>query len=89
MKFFAEQLQKHKGTKVVIICAKYQYWGIIADCNPDTLELAQAVAVEVSGSAQSSAAETIDNIGTSIIIALGAIEICYWPKWVNNKLPSE
>lgn len=82
-------LEKHIGEKVVMICARYQYWGILSEVNERTLVLAKAVAVESSGSAQGEAPQDIDNIGTSIIIMLDAVECLYWPKWVNNTLPSE
>lgn len=85
----ARILEKYIGEKIVIIAARYQYWGRLAEVNPDVLVLAQAVAVEVSGPAQSENPQTIDPIGTSIFIPLGATECYYFPKWVNNDLPGD
>jgi len=82
-------LSKHIGEKVVLICARYQYWGILSEVDEQSIVLANAVAVESSGSAQGDAPQTIDPIGSSIILMIGAVECFYWPKWVNNKLPGE
>jgi len=85
----ATLLKKHVGEKVVIICARYQYWGVLSEVNDEAIVLAKAVAVESSGSAQADKPQTTDPIGSSIIVMLGAIETFYWPKWVNNSLPGE
>lgn len=85
----AEALEKHVGEKIVVIAARYQYWGILSEIGSEYIIIANAVSVQSGGSAQAEAPQTIDNIGTSIIISLPAVETFYWPKWVNNQLPSE
>ena len=84
-----ESLSKHIGEKVVLICARYQYWGVLSEISENSLVLANTVVVESSGSAQGDAPQTVDPIGSSIVVMLGAVECFYWPKWVNNPLPGE
>lgn len=86
---FADVMRQYVGTKVVLICARYQYWGVVSLVTDDSLILANPVAVEASGSAQDNNPATIDPIGTSIVIKHDAIEVVYRPKWVDNALPGE
>ena len=86
---FSNVLSKYIGQKVVIIAARYQYWGVLSHVGPDCLILAKTVVVERSGPALGDAPDVKDTIGSSVILSLGACELLYLPKWVSNPLPGE
>lgn len=86
---FSEMVRRYMGEKIVVICARYQYWGIVSEVGKNALILANPVAVQNSGSAQAENPDSIDAINTSIIISYFAIELIYQPKWCFNKLPNE
>jgi hypothetical protein len=87
-KNFSELMRNnYLGQQIVLIAARYQYWGIVSKVTDDCIVLAQAVAVQRSGSAQDDKPDTIDVIGSSIIIKHDAIELVFFPKWVGNPLP--
>lgn len=87
-KNFSELMRNnYLGQKIVLIAARYQYWGVLSKVTDDCIVLAQAVAVQRSGSAQDDQPDTIDVIGSSIVIKNDAIELVFFPKWVNMPLP--
>jgi hypothetical protein len=89
MKSFSEVLKKFVGQKIAVICARYQYRGILSIVAEDCIVIANATAVETSGISSAAAPQVEDNIGSSIVIKNDAIELVYQPNWCNAKLPSE
>lgn len=88
MSKLANSCEKYKGQQIAVLCARYQYRGVLAEVNEDHLILANATAVEVSGPARRDTPETEDAILSSIIISYGAIEIVYQPLWALAPLPN-
>lgn len=86
---FAKTMDKYKDKKVVLICARYQYWGTVAEIGEDHLVMSTPTAVEQSGRATGTAPASVDPIPESIVIKFDAIEILYRPAWVENKPPHE
>lgn len=88
-KFWHQVARLSLGEKVAVLCARYQYRGILAEVGEDYLNIAQAVAVEVSGRSMSRQATTEDVIGSTVTIMSAAIEIIYKPQWAEAPLPGE
>ena len=86
---FNAAAEKFIGQKVAVLCARYQYRGILSEVLKDCIVLANATSIEISGPSQSAAPQIEDSIGSSIFIKNDAIEILYQPKWAMAKLPSE
>jgi hypothetical protein len=86
---FASVANEFKGQKVAVICARYQYRGILSKVTHDCIVLANSTSVETSGNSQQPAPQTEDNIGSSVVIKNDAIEILYQPHWCFAPLPSE
>lgn len=76
-----EYLESLVGQPAAVLCARYQYRGTVSAVSDDSVVLANAFAVEVSGQSSAERAETEDEIGGSICIALGAVELIYQPNW--------
>jgi small nuclear ribonucleoprotein (snRNP)-like protein len=89
MSKFFETADKFRGQKVAVICARYQYRGILSSVDEDHLVLANATAIETSGPCSAAAPQTEDNIGGAVVIKTDAIEILYQPNWVHAPLPGE
>ena len=77
----AQVAQQFLGQPVAVLCARYNYRGILSHVGEDCLVLAQARAVETSGASSQETPNTEDPIGSSVIISLGAVEIIYQPRW--------
>ena len=77
------------GQKVAVICARYQYRGILSEIGQDYLILAHATSVETSGPSAAERPSQEDIIGGSITISTDAVELFYQPNWVNAPLPGE
>lgn len=77
------------GQKCAVLAARYQYRGIMSQVTDTRITLANACAVEVSGTSNSAQPQTEDPIGTSIHISMSAIEIVYQPNWCFALLPGE
>lgn len=86
---FSEVCNKKMGERVAVLCARYQYRGVLTEVYDDCLVLANATCVEVSGIAQGERPNTEDAVGGSITIKTDAIELFYQPNWVNAPLPGE
>jgi len=84
-----ERLKEFTGQKIALICARYQYRGVLTEVADDHCMLANATSVEVSGPCNRERPQTEDPIDGSIMIMLGAVELIYQPRWVNAPLPSE
>jgi hypothetical protein len=89
MSRFSEVAEKFVGQKVAVMCARYQYRGVLSEVNDDCLILSNATSVEISGASQSEHPQTEDAIGGSVVIKSDAVEILYQPPWCNAKLPGE
>ena len=79
-------LQEYIGSHVAVLCARFNYMGILSSVGQGYLILAQAHAVEESGPSNNDAPVTADNIGSSIIISFAAVEIVFQPNWVFSLL---
>ena len=75
-------LQDYLGQPVAVLCARFNYRGILSKVTDDCLILAQARAVESSGASSSDRPNSEDPIGSSVIISLNAVELVYQPNWV-------
>lgn len=82
-------IEMHKGEKVAVICARYQYRGIVSEVLADGFILSQATAVETSGASSRQQPEREDPIGSSVVIMYDAIEIFYTPSWCKFPLPGD
>lgn len=86
---FAEIVGRYLGKKIVLICARYQYWGTVAEVHEQCLIMSNPTAVENSGPATGAAPSVTDPIPESIVIKFDAIELIYRPSWVENKSAHE
>lgn len=89
VKDFAECATKYVGQKVAVICARYQYRGILSAVLKDSLVISNATSVEVSGASNQEAPQTEDPINGTVVVKSDAVEILYQPHWVNAPLPGE
>ena len=86
----SEHLQKYVGDKISVICARYQYWGVLSEIlGKDAIVLADSVSVEQSGASSNDTPQATDPIGGSVVIMMDAIEIVFQPNWSKSALPSE
>jgi hypothetical protein len=74
-------LQEYIGQPVAVLCARFNYRGILSKVCDDCLVLAQARAVESSGASNSERPNSEDPIGSSVIISLNAVELIYQANW--------
>ncbi len=81
-----ESLTQFIGQPIAILCARFNYRGILSSVGKDHVVLAQARAVESSGASNQERPTTEDPIGSSVIISLNAIELLYWPNWAYSSL---
>ena len=86
---FPSAAKQYEGQKCAVLCARYQYRGVLANVNKECLVLADATAVEVSGQTNSEAPQTEDAISGAVTIKNDAVEIIYQPQWCFAPLPSE
>lgn len=78
----ASIIKDYIGEPVAVLCARYNYRGVLSKVTEDCLVLAQARAVETSGQSSNAVPDTEDVIGSSVVISLGAVELVYQPNWV-------
>jgi len=86
---FPSAAEQYKGQKCAVLCARYQYRGVLVNVNPECMVLADATAVEVSGQTNSDQPQTEDAISGAVTIKNDAVEIIYQPQWCFAALPSE
>lgn len=86
---FSETAKEYEGQKVAVMCARYQYRGVLSHVGTDHLVLANATAVETSGTASGETPQTEDAINGSVVIKNDAVEILYQPRWCHARLPGE
>jgi len=82
----AQVMREYIGQPVAILCARFNYRGILSKVTDDCVVLAQARAVESSGASNSERPNSEDPIGSSVIISLNAVELIYQPNWCNFSL---
>ena len=81
-----ESLTQFVGQPIAILCARFNYRGILSAVGEDHVVLAQARAVESSGASNQERPSNEDPIGSSVIISLNAVELCYFPRWAYAPL---
>lgn len=74
------------GQPVALLCARYQYRGILSEVNDECLILANARAVENSGENARQLPVAEDPINSSVVIKNDAVEILYQPNWCFAEL---
>lgn len=77
----ANVLKEYVGQPVAILCARFNYRGILSKVTDDCVVLAKARAVESSGASSSDRPNSEDPIGGSVVISLNAVELIYQPNW--------
>lgn len=82
----AKIMQQYIGQPVAVLCARFNYRGVLSKIADDCIVLAQARAVESSGASSSERPNSEDPIGSSVIISLNAVELVYQPNWVFASL---
>jgi hypothetical protein len=86
---FAQIAKKHVGQKIAVLCARYQYRGVVAHVADDCIVLTNSRSVEISGPSAAPKPEREDDIGGFVVIKLDAIEIMYQPTWSQAPLADE
>ncbi len=81
-----ETMAQFVGQPIAILCARFNYRGILSAVGEDHVILAQARAVESSGASSQERPSNEDPIGSSVIISLNAVELCYFPNWAYAPL---
>jgi hypothetical protein len=81
-----DSLTQFIGQPIAILCARFNYRGILSSVGEDHVVLAQARAVESSGASNQERPTTEDPVGSSVIISLNAVELIYWPNWAFSPL---
>lgn len=76
-----DALANYMGQPLAVLCARFNYRGILSSIGEDFLVLAQARAVESSGASSQERPTSEDVIGSSVIIGLHAVELVYQPQW--------
>ena len=75
-------LKEYVGQPIAVLCARFNYRGILSKITDDCIILAQARAVESSGASNQERPNSEDPIGSSVVISLNAVELVYQPTWV-------
>jgi hypothetical protein len=81
-----DALQMYIGQPLAILCARFNYRGILSVVGEDFVVLAKARAVESSGASSQERPSNEDSIGSSVIISLNACELIYQPNWAFHTL---
>lgn len=74
-------LRAYVGQPLAVLCARFNYRGVLSTVGEDFLVLAQARAVESSGASSQDRPSNEDPIGSSVVISLNAVELVYQPNW--------
>ena len=74
-------LKAYVGQPLAVLCARFNYRGVLSTVGEDFLVLAQARAVESSGASSQDRPSNEDPIGSSVVISLNAVELVYQPNW--------
>jgi hypothetical protein len=81
-----DALQMYIGQPLAILCARFNYRGILSVVGEDFVVLAKARAVESSGASSQERPSNEDPIGSSVVISLNAVELVYQPNWCQASL---
>jgi hypothetical protein len=81
-----DALNLYIGQPIAILCARFNYRGILSQVGDDFVVLAQARAVESSGASSQERPSNEDPIGSSVVISLNAVELVYQPNWAFASL---
>lgn len=81
-----DAMKAYVGQPLAILCARFNYRGILSKVGEDFCVLAQARAVESSGASNQERPSNEDPIGSSVIISLNAVELVYQPNWAFAEL---
>lgn len=84
--FLRETMTQFVGQPIAILCARFNYRGILSFVGHDHFVLAQARAVESSGASNLERPTNEDPIGSSVVIAANAVELVYFPRWAYAPL---
>lgn len=76
-----DAMKSYIGQPVAILCARFNYRGILSKVGKDYCVIAQARAVESSGASSQERPSNEDPIGSSVIISINAVELIYQPRW--------
>ena len=76
-----DALAAYLGQPLAVLCARFNYRGILSAVGNDFLVLAQARAVDSSGASAQERPSNEDTIGSSVLISLNAVELVYQPNW--------
>lgn len=74
-------VKSYVGQPIAVLCARFNYRGVLSTVGEDFLVLAQARAVESSGASSQERPSNEDPIGSSVVISLNAVELIYQPNW--------
>ena len=85
---FKEFLTKLQGDKAYLVCARYAYRGIVSEVGWDSLTLANAMAVQETGSPLNKKPVREDPVGLAII-TFDSIESVTQPPFCMAPLPHE
>jgi hypothetical protein len=77
----SETFKNYLGQPCAVLCARFNYRGILVHVGSDHVVLAQARAVESSGVSSGASPSVEDVIGSSVVIMINAIELVYQPNW--------
>ena len=80
-KVMRDALEGYVGQPLAVLCARFNYRGVLSVVGEDFLVLAQARAVESSGASSQERPSNEDPIGSSVVISLNAVELVYQPNW--------
>ena len=84
-----DSIKKMEGKNVAVLCARYQYRGLLKYVDETHMILLDPCAVEVSGMTDRKICKDEDPIYTPLIIKMDAVEIVYQPLWCFAPLPSD
>ena len=86
----ADLARMYIGQPVMILCARFNYRGILSAVSEDGrgIVLSNARAVESSGASNADSPTNEDVIQSSIVISIFAVEIIAQPNWVFAPLDS-
>lgn len=84
---FKELVKAYVGQKCAVMCARWQYRGVVSAALDDCFVLSHATCVETSGASSSERPSIEDPVNGDVCVKYDAIEIFYQPNWVHADLP--
>ena len=82
---------KYMGQKIVALCTRYMYWGVLSSLaqlngEPALIFDAPCAIVEVSGISESNEPVCTDLVTKPLAVFIKHIEIVFQPKWVDAEI---